>query len=305
MLKNNMEYLKINREKQEIKKLLENILHAVTFAFWDPFKNYDSTSLRYLLRKGRITEYCRLVRSAPAGLIYCQESDKELIKAVEKSNEVCFHHCHAGLVDFAFPLTIKNKVIPIIGGQILFKPYTAEELEKIIGNLAKKIPTDQFLLKKALKKVPIVSPQVLKSILALFSSIFERLSVNEVIKIISNISGIISKKKYEKLYKTVDFLKEHYRENLSINKIAQKINISPSYLTHLFKKHTGSSLTSYRENLRIESAKELLISSQVTITEVAFSLGWNDSNYFSLIFKKRTGLSPLTYRKTHNKSRKL
>ena len=156
-------------------------------------------------------------------------------------------------------------------------------------------------MKKALEDVPIIPFKIIKGIVALLITILEQFPEKESIKIISEISGQkISK--YEKIKKIIAFLKEHYKENFSIKELSEKIGISPYYLSHLFKKEMGISVMKYRDYLRLTTAKEMLLNTDLPITRIAFSLGWNDSNYFTRIFKKKMGISPSDFRKIHRKS---
>jgi len=73
--------------------------------------------------------------------------------------------------------------------------------------------------------------------------------------------------------------------------------ISPSYFLSLFKKETGQTFTDYLTSVRITAAKGLLMTTALTITEIAYEVGFNNSNYFSSTFKKMTGVSAKEYRK--------
>ena len=290
----------VNVEKDEIRKLLHQIFNSFLLTKWGYIKPDSLISIRYFLRKERFTQYCRLIQSVPEGLKRCQESDRKLVNNVIRKKSPCFHYCHAGLVDFAFPVQFSSGLIPIIGGQLLFHPYSEKEKEELLDKI-KDLPLERDLLRKALEDVPIIPFKTIKGIVALLMTILEQFPEKESIKIISEISGQkISK--YEKIEKIIAFLKAHYKENFSIKELSEKIEISPYYLSHLFKKEMGISVMKYRDYLRIITAKEMLQNTNLTITNIAFSLGWNDSNYFSYIFKKETGLSPSNFRKIHLKS---
>ena len=84
--------------------------------------------------------------------------------------------------------------------------------------------------------------------------------------------------------------------NDSIEYIAKTVFLSPSRLSHLFKESLGVSLVQWRELQRIAESKKLLYFSNISILNIAKSLGYEDSLYFSKIFKKHTGLSPSEFR---------
>jgi two-component system, response regulator YesN len=95
------------------------------------------------------------------------------------------------------------------------------------------------------------------------------------------------------------FIKDNIGEmRLSRDEIANYVYLNPDYLTRLFKKQTGFSISDYLQLQRIEYAKKLLIETDLPVSEVALSAGYSNFSYFSTIFKKMTQLNPMEYRKT-------
>lgn len=93
-----------------------------------------------------------------------------------------------------------------------------------------------------------------------------------------------------------------FEKKLTIDKIAKACFCSKSMVSHVFKKRSGISINNYITNLRMKKAEDLLKTSNLNITDVAYSCGYTDSNYFVYVFGKRHGISPLKYRKAiHNK----
>ena len=93
------------------------------------------------------------------------------------------------------------------------------------------------------------------------------------------------------------YLNEHYMNNLVLDEIAKELNYSKSYLCHYFFQKRRMTIMFYVKNLRITQAKKLLREKNFSVTDIAFQVGFNDSNYFTNSFKKITGMSPLKYRK--------
>ena len=79
--------------------------------------------------------------------------------------------------------------------------------------------------------------------------------------------------------------------------IAQELNLSPSYLMHIFKAETGCGLMKYVENCRIDLAKKRLTDTMDQVQKIAEEVGYPGLPYFSYVFKKNTGISPSKYRK--------
>lgn len=105
---------------------------------------------------------------------------------------------------------------------------------------------------------------------------------------------------------TKEYLENHYAEDISLENMADQVNISPQYFSKLIKKTTGFNFIDWLSMFRVKRAKELLSNSNYTVKEVCFMVGYKDPNYFSRIFKKRIGLTPSEYVKansfTNNKS---
>jgi len=93
------------------------------------------------------------------------------------------------------------------------------------------------------------------------------------------------------------YIQQHYSEALSRKVLANTVGVSEEYLSRIFRQELGISLWDALTRLRIQVAKELLQAGDASINRVASGVGFNDSAYFSRVFHKLTGVSPLEYRK--------
>lgn len=92
------------------------------------------------------------------------------------------------------------------------------------------------------------------------------------------------------------YIQEHYCEKLTLDLVASKLYISPELLSRNFKKRTGYSFVDYIVMLRINKAKQLLLSSYLHIKDIASQVGYDDHTYFCKVFKRETQMTPLEYR---------
>ena len=92
------------------------------------------------------------------------------------------------------------------------------------------------------------------------------------------------------------------QSNWSIDEVCKKVHLSRSYVQHLYKEFFGTSIITDIKHLRMEKAKYLLISSNITITEISSSCGYRNDVHFMRIFKECIGLSPSDFRKKHRVS---
>lgn len=120
--------------------------------------------------------------------------------------------------------------------------------------------------------------------------------------LITNIQIILQKtdnkdNSVSKIDEITRFVLQNYTSNqLSIQTIAERTNLSQTYLCAYFKKSSGRTINEYITELRIEKAKELLHNRALKLYEITTSIGLTDTNYFSTLFKKYTGLTPSEYR---------
>lgn len=98
----------------------------------------------------------------------------------------------------------------------------------------------------------------------------------------------------------ISFIDENYQKSLSLENIAENAELSSSYASRLFKKSMGMSITDYIIQVRLENAKKYLINPHYQIEEIASKVGYDDSSYFTKIFRKYEGITPSQFRKNKN-----
>jgi AraC-like DNA-binding protein len=98
----------------------------------------------------------------------------------------------------------------------------------------------------------------------------------------------------------LDFIHAHFKENISLDHISSSCNLSKSSCCRIFKKIVHKSPFEYLQNYRIQSSLPYLLSEGMNITEVAISVGFSSSSYYSEIFKKYMNCSPTTYKHVKN-----
>ncbi|OAM92274.1 Helix-turn-helix domain-containing protein [Pelosinus fermentans] len=96
--------------------------------------------------------------------------------------------------------------------------------------------------------------------------------------------------------KSIDYLNARYHETITLSDIAAHLNISKYYLCSLFKKETGKNFSQYLNEIRIEKSKELLLKENVSVLDIALSVGFNNQNYYNVMFKKFMKYTPLEFR---------
>lgn len=102
----------------------------------------------------------------------------------------------------------------------------------------------------------------------------------------------------DKIHQIQQYIREHSHEDISLDMLAHRVNLSPIYISKMFKEKLGVNYIDYLTECRIDKAKKLLNDPEKSLKEITFEIGYHEPNYFSKVFKKMNGVSPKEYRKT-------
>lgn len=104
---------------------------------------------------------------------------------------------------------------------------------------------------------------------------------------------------YNEIEQAVGYFNAHYREKISVERYAEQRHISKAWFIRNFKAQTGSTPLDYLVSLRIANAQELLLQTDYSVKKIAAVVGYDNPLYFSRVFSKKMGTSPLEYRKKY------
>ncbi|PFP24954.1 DNA-binding response regulator [Bacillus sp. AFS073361] len=104
----------------------------------------------------------------------------------------------------------------------------------------------------------------------------------------------------EPVREAIDYINNHLKNELSQKEVADHVHLNPSYLSVLFKEHVKLTFSEYVTRRRIQRAKELLVSTNLPINDIAEESGYKTAKYFIKIFKELEGMTPSAYRKDNN-----
>lgn len=133
----------------------------------------------------------------------------------------------------------------------------------------------------------IMNAETLTDIIALFALHLEQLSRWQTQK--RQVSRTVSR--------ILQIIETSYERDISLDELADQVNISPNYLSSLFKKEMQQNFADYLVHYRIEKSKELLLGTYLKFSEVAYQSGFTNHSYFSRTFKRITGVSPREFRR--------
>ncbi|MDP4133483.1 MAG: AraC family transcriptional regulator [Bacillota bacterium] len=103
------------------------------------------------------------------------------------------------------------------------------------------------------------------------------------------------------LFKAMNYIKQNYKEKLSLDDICANVYLSKSYLSKIFKDEMKCTLTNYISSVRVEKSKSLLLDNSLSLADVASMVGFEDQSYYTKVFKKNEGVSPGKYKSLRGK----
>ena len=111
-------------------------------------------------------------------------------------------------------------------------------------------------------------------------------------------SIFFDEKNIEKVMPALNYIDEHYDEQITLEELSTVLNLNPSYFCRLFKKATNSTFVEYLNFVRICKSEKKLSSSKESIAEISLNLGFSSVSYFNKVFKNIKGCTPTEYKKS-------
>ena len=96
------------------------------------------------------------------------------------------------------------------------------------------------------------------------------------------------------------YVEQHYSEPIQLEDVASAVSLTPAYFSGLFKEKNGCTFSVYLQEIRINAAKALLSTTNLTVKEVCEQVGYHDVKYFSRLFKQYVIITPSLYQKLHS-----
>jgi len=102
---------------------------------------------------------------------------------------------------------------------------------------------------------------------------------------------------YDTINKITSFIKDNLTSNLTLSSLSAKAGFSPTYFHKLFKSSTGKTVREYIEDLRIKKAINMIVETDLTVTQIAYECGFSSQSYFNYVFKRKMKTTPKQYAK--------
>ncbi|WP_455542341.1 PocR ligand-binding domain-containing protein [Intestinibacter sp.] len=117
-----------------------------------------------------------------------------------------------------------------------------------------------------------------------------------ILELVDDIFILTQNKQVSLLKEARAFISNNYDQNITIEDVAESVCLSSSYLSHLFREKLNCTVNNYITRVRIEKSIELMSMRELSVQEISEKVGFNSQSYFTKIFKKYIGVTPITYR---------
>ena len=230
--------------------------------------------------------FCSCMRKNSEFYKLCCESDKISFEACKKTGKLTMYQCHAGLIEATSPITSNGSTI----GYIMFGQVSdtrdKDRFKENLFALAKKYNYNENISEK-IRKIKFKNQ---KQLIAA-SKILEACTSYILLKEILTPSRI-------ELFSAIDkYITTHLDENITVTALCREFNISRTRLYALCSQYIPGGISSYIKTKRLIKAKELLQSTNMSVSDISSSVGFSDYNYFVKSFKKYYGVSTKAIRK--------
>jgi len=244
------------------------------------------------LNKTNYNPFCHMIQSSHEGLQACLDCNRTSMNLALKEKQARHYTCHAGLIDFTVPIFVDNHCVAfILSGQMLPAPPDPAGFNEIYARISH-LPIDKKQAREAYYASHYEPPETLQAILKLLSS-FAHLFCEVGYRLYSPGAD----KTPLAITKARNYLKEHFREPVTRDIVAQYVGLSESYGSRLVCQVEGVSFTKSLNRARIDHARKLLTKTDWPVTKICYESGYNSIPHFNRQFRKTQGCSPSEFRR--------
>ncbi len=226
----------------------------------------------------------------------CIRHQEKVCKELE--NNILFGMCPWGVEEYVVPIKCRETIM----GFISVSGYRCDRekaMEKI-SKQANRYHQNSKIIKENYERYlrnTILEKQKVEILITPLAAMLELLYIRQQ-EIYPHLHVQQNQEDHSVLNKIQNYLERFYREPITIDDLCVFCNCSRSYISHIFKRNMGQNVNQYINALRIHEAQILLRHTKLSITEIALSVGFSSSNYFSNVFREICGESPSVYRKS-------
>ncbi|MBQ8518680.1 MAG: AraC family transcriptional regulator [Agathobacter sp.] len=260
-------------------------IHKPRRAFHIPVHWHDEVEIIFV-KKGRVSISIQeeVFHAKPGDLFFVNSGELHFMESDDMSVEYYTILFPLEFISFQSEDTIEKEVfLPLRQKQLLFPTVPEEQKEQLIQWI------EQMIL---VNEEKLAGYQLRTRILLL--ELVDFLLKEECFKTVDYANASSLQRDL------IVFVQKHYTEKISLSMLAQEFHLSEKYVSWYFKEHFSISFMQYVVHLRMSKAKDMLVTTDLPITEVALSCGYPSVNLFIRNFKEMYNVTPLQYRKKTN-----
>lgn len=274
--------MKVNQNAQKLSKLLSAFSNVCNVNINIADNNASGYFSGDFLCKG----FCRAIQQTEKGRSLCCNSDKCLFEKCKSSKNAEFHICHAGLADLAVPMFFNGEISGFI---ILGQLRINRDFEEV-SDCIKDLGANMEEMKKYYEELPLVDYERLQNILTLATVLAEYIFTGNMFLPAKN----------NTLERACAYINGNLEKNISIDDLTFNTGTAKSTLYSQFKMFFNCTPGEYISRARLNKSVPMLMCTDYSIEEIAERVGFSSASYYSKVFKKTYGVSPLKYRQSGN-----
>jgi AraC-like DNA-binding protein len=285
-----MEFLK----RRLNKGIMQNILDSFTDLTDIRVAYFEDSTESITGREKDICKFCSIAREFPVLYKRCMACDRNALKTAQNIKGIYLYRCHMGLWEAVVPIYVRKiQAGFLMLGQVKGNDKTKEKWEETKKELKLlEIPDDKVKeLDRVYNNMKPVSKRKIKAAADMLDMMAKYIVDADIIHIYD----------MEAVEKAKKYINDNFNKNVSTSLLSKIVGLSSSYLSFLFKRETGLTITEYIIVTRLNHAKDMLITTSMSVKEIAEKIGYDDQNYLSRIFKRHEGIRPVNFRKKNKK----
>ena len=276
----------------EITKVLQSLraICGVGLCYYDLNQFFEFG--RYGVRDDRRHSclFCEGARALPDGRRLCEKSDRvEAVDLARQYRTPFFFECRMGMQELVLPLISDAQLVGVI---FVGQSRTAENRTAVITQNARRFGGDPAVFAELYRQLPVIPRETLYHVGRILDCYFgTRMELKALMQPPRQTDA--PTRMPERVRQYID---EEYVNPLSTGRIAAHFFADESYVSRSFRKVYGMTVTECITAARLRRAKALLRSTTIPVGSIALNVGFEDVNYFSRVFKAKTGRTPTAYR---------
>ncbi len=228
----------------------------------------------------------RLRIQSPTFKRQCRECDVQAYRHVSETKQTYIYTCHCGFYEALVPVIADGTLLCCLTIGHVRPQEGYRSVEQILNDVGNEVTLTSELM-DIHQHMPCMTLEKFTSYVYFLELCARELYEKRFIRLRGQDLSV----RFER------YVKEHYREPLHITGVADALQVSVPHLSKIISTELSSTFTDYLIGIRIEAAKNMLVFQDMSVTEIASALSYQDASYFMRIFKRYTGMTCMEYKK--------